>query len=47
LLLVPVAWLGVKLGLVIQGKIGNELFVKIIFVLLFIIGAKLLFDGLT
>jgi uncharacterized membrane protein YfcA len=47
LLLAPVAWLGVKLGLVIQGKIGNELFVKIIFVLLFIIGAKLLFDGLT
>ncbi len=45
LLLAPVAWIGVKLGLVIQKKISSELFVNLMFVLLLIIGLKLTYDG--
>ncbi len=46
LALSPVAWLGVKLGLIIQRKISTELFVNLMFVLLLAIGIKLTFDGI-
>lgn len=45
LILAPAAWLGVKLGLKIQHHLNDELFYKIILVMLVIIGAKLIFDG--
>jgi uncharacterized membrane protein YfcA len=47
LALAPFAWLGVKLGLIIQRKISTELFVNLMFVLLLVIGIKLSFDGLS
>lgn len=47
LLLAPVAWAGVRLGLVIQRKISSELFVNLMFALLFTIGVKLIYDGLS
>ncbi len=42
LLLAPIAWLGVKLGLVIQHKISDRLFKKIILILMVLVGLKLL-----
>ena len=46
LLLIPVAWLGVKLGLVIQKRIDGELFFRIILVLLILLGFRLIMDGI-
>ncbi|NQZ29938.1 MAG: sulfite exporter TauE/SafE family protein [Oceanospirillaceae bacterium] len=45
LMLAPVAWLGVKLGLVIQKKIDQALFMNIILSMLLIIGLKLIASG--
>ena len=47
LALAPFAWLGVKLGLIIQRRISPELFINLMFVLLLVIGIKLSFDGLN
>ncbi|NRA19512.1 MAG: sulfite exporter TauE/SafE family protein [Oceanospirillaceae bacterium] len=44
-MLAPVAWLGVKLGLVIQKKINQALFMRIILSMLLIIGIKLIASG--
>ncbi len=44
LLLAPVAWIGVKVGLLIQAKLNDEVFYKSILVMLFIIGIKLMVD---
>lgn len=44
LLLAPVAWTGVKVGLLIQAKLNDEVFYKSILVMLFIIGIKLMVD---
>jgi uncharacterized protein len=46
LVLVPVAWLGVRLGLVIQKWITGELFFKIILSLLSLLGIRLILDGI-
>ncbi len=44
LLLAPVAWTGVKVGLLIQARLNDEVFYKSILVMLFIIGIKLMVD---
>ncbi len=44
LLLAPVAWVGVKVGLLIQARLNDEIFYKSILVMLFIIGIKLMVD---
>ncbi|RTE65565.1 sulfite exporter TauE/SafE family protein [Amphritea opalescens] len=46
LVLAPVAWIGTRLGLVIHKKLDDQLFYRIILVMLVIIGVKLVFDGL-
>ena len=46
LLLAPAAWIGVKVGIIIQEKINDQLFYKIILSLLGIIGIKLIVDGI-
>jgi len=45
-LLAPFAWLGVKLGLVVQQKIDQKLFMNIILTMLLIIGIKLISSGI-
>jgi uncharacterized protein len=45
LLLAPVAWIGVRVGLLIQSKLNDEIFYKSILVMLFIIGIKLIVDS--
>jgi uncharacterized protein len=44
-LLAPIAWIGVKVGLLIQAKLNDEIFYKSILVMLFIIGIKLIVDS--
>lgn len=46
LLMIPVAWLGVKLGLVIQKQLSGELFFRIILVLLLLLGIRLILNGI-
>ena len=46
LLLIPVAWLGVRLGLVIQKRINGELFFRIILILLILLGIRLIIGGI-
>lgn len=46
LLLMPVAWLGVRFGLVIQKRIDGELFFRIILCLLILLGIRLIIDGI-
>ncbi|WP_035579373.1 sulfite exporter TauE/SafE family protein [Halomonas sp. TG39a] len=46
LLLMPVAWLGVRLGLVIQKRIDGELFFRVILCLLILLGIRLIMDGI-
>ena len=46
-LLAPVAWLGVKLGLIIQRKVSNQLFLNIILCMLLVVGAKLVWSGIA
>jgi len=45
LLMIPVAWLGVRLGLVIQKRLSPELFFRIILTLLILLGVRLIVDG--
>lgn len=46
LVLVPFAWIGVRLGLVIQKHLSDALFYKVILWMLLIIGLKLVFDSI-
>ncbi|MGO2006644.1 sulfite exporter TauE/SafE family protein [Vreelandella alkaliphila] len=46
LLLMPVAWLGGRLGLVIQKRIDGEVFFGIILCLLVLLGIRLIMDGI-
>jgi uncharacterized membrane protein YfcA len=45
LILVPVAWIGVKLGLIIQQRLSDDVFYRVILIMLLIVGAKLMWDG--
>lgn len=45
--LAPFAWLGVKLGLLIQNKLNDELFYRLILCMLLLIGTKLIWDGMA
>ncbi|MFW3615754.1 sulfite exporter TauE/SafE family protein [Billgrantia antri] len=45
LMLFPVAWLGVRLGLIIQQRLSGELFFRIILGLLILLGVRLILDG--
>ncbi len=45
LILAPFAWLGIRLGLLIQDRLDDKLFYRIILVMLFIVGLKLIWDG--
>lgn len=45
LMLIPVAWLGVRLGLIIQKRIDGELFFRLILGFLILLGIRLIFDG--
>lgn len=45
LMLFPVAWLGVRLGLLIQKRIRGEAFFRIILALLILLGIRLVLDG--
>lgn len=46
LLMIPVAWLGVRLGLVIQKRLSGEVFFRIILTLLILLGVRLIIDGI-
>ena len=46
LILAPAAWLGVKLGLVVQKKVDQKLFMNIILTMLLLIGIKLISSGI-
>lgn len=46
LLLMPVAWLGVRLGLVIQKRLDGEMFFRIILCLLILLGIRLIMVGI-
>ena len=46
LVLIPVAWIGIRLGLVIQRRLNDRVFYRIILTVLGIVGIKLVFDGL-
>jgi hypothetical protein len=46
LLMIPVAWLGVRIGLVIQKRLSAELFFRIILTLLILLGVRLIVDGI-
>lgn len=45
LALVPVAWLGVRLGLVIQRHLDSDRFFRVILLLLLVLGVRLIIDG--
>ncbi|MEH6577707.1 MAG: sulfite exporter TauE/SafE family protein [Amphritea sp.] len=42
LILAPVAWVGVRLGLVIQKRLNDQLFYRIILIMLLVVGLKLM-----
>jgi uncharacterized protein len=44
LILAPIAWLGIRAGLIIQHRLNDEVFYKSILVMLFIVGVKLILD---
>ncbi|MGB1091290.1 MAG: sulfite exporter TauE/SafE family protein, partial [Oceanobacter sp.] len=46
LVLMPLAWVGVRTGLWIQTRINDKLFYRIMFSLLGLVGLKLIWDGL-
>lgn len=46
-MLIPVAWLGVKLGLVIQKYINGEVFFRVILTFLILLGIRLIVDGVS
>ena len=45
-ILLPVAWLGVRLGLVVQSRINDQLYYRLILIMLFLVGVRLIFSGL-
>lgn len=45
LVLAPVAWTGIRAGLLIQARLNDEVFYKSILVMLFVIGIKLMTDA--
>jgi uncharacterized protein len=45
--LLPIVPIGVKLGVVIQGKLDEKIFYRVSYWALFAIGLKLLYDGIT
>jgi uncharacterized membrane protein YfcA len=45
LLFMPLAWLGVRLGLAIQKKIDGKYFFNVILIMLILLGIKLIVDG--
>ena len=45
LVLAPVPWIGIRLGLVIHNKLDDQLFYRIILIMLLIVGVKLITDG--
>jgi len=45
LVLAPVAWVGIRLGLIIQKRLNDQLFYRIILIMLLIVGSKLMLDG--
>ncbi len=45
LVLIPIAWLGVKLGVVIQHHLNDQIFYQIILIILIVIGIKLTLDS--
>ncbi|MCD6005320.1 sulfite exporter TauE/SafE family protein [Halomonas sp. XH26] len=47
LLLMPVAWLGVRLGLMIQKRIDGEVFFRVILCLLILLGIRLIMNGIN
>ena len=47
LLLMPVAWLGIRLGLIIQRRMDGELFFRVILCLLILLGIRLIIDGVS
>ncbi len=44
--MIPVAWLGVRLGLIIQKRLNGDLFFRIILTLLIVLGVRLIVDGI-
>lgn len=44
LVLAPVAWVGIRLGLIIQKRLNDQLFYRIILIMLLIVGSKLILD---
>jgi len=46
LILLPLAFVSVLIGYIIQRKIPEKLFFNIIYILLFLSGGKLIFDGI-
>ncbi|MCH8197312.1 MAG: sulfite exporter TauE/SafE family protein, partial [Proteobacteria bacterium] len=47
LVLIPLAPVGVGLGLWLHRRIDNELFYRICYVILFLVGIRLLYDGVS
>ena len=47
LILLPLAFISVLIGYFIQKKIPEKLFFNIIYILLFLSGCKLIFDGIV
>ena len=47
LLSLPLVWLGVKLGIVLQHRISERLLYSIVSYSMFLLGIKLIFDGVT
>jgi uncharacterized membrane protein YfcA len=45
LLFMPLAWLGVRLGLAIKKKIDGKYFFNVILIMLILIGINLIVDG--
>lgn len=46
LLLAPFAWLGIRLGLIIQQRLDDKLFYRLILLMLIVVGVRLVWDGL-
>ncbi len=46
-MLIPLAPVGVGLGLWLHRHIDNELFYRICYVILFVVGLRLLYDGVS
>ena len=47
LVLAPVAWIGIRLGLIIHKMLDDQLFYRIILIMLLVVGVKLIADGIS